>query len=161
LVFRVLDATAFYAGIPFSSNDSFITTSGVFEEIQHIKTKQGALEMLQQTNRLQIRDPSEEYISVVRNTADKTGDSATISKQDITIIALALENNIELITDDFAVTNVAKQLKIQTSSLMTQGINTIGKWISYCSMCGKEFLKEKECPICGSKLNRKLIKKSI
>ena len=161
MVFRVLDATAFYAGIPFSSNDSFITTSGVFEEIQHIKTKQGALEMLQQTNRLQIRDPSEEYISVVRNTADKTGDSATISKQDITIIALALENNIELITDDFAVTNVAKQLKIQTSSLMTQGINTIGKWISYCSMCGKEFLKEKECPICGSKLNRKLIKKSI
>ena len=105
--------------------------------------------MLQQTNRLQIRDPSEESISVVRNTADETGDSATISEQDISIIALALENKIELITDDFAVTNVARQLKIQTSSLMTQGISTVGKWISYCSMCGKEFS------------NRKLIKKSI
>ena len=161
MVFRVLDATAFYAGIPFTSNDSFMTTRLVYEEIQHIKTKQGALEMLQQTNRLQIRDPSEESISVVRNTADETGDSITISKQDVTIIALALENNVELITDDFAVTNVAKQLKIQTSSLMTQGINTVGKWISYCSICGKEFSKEKECPICGSKLNRKLIKKSI
>jgi UPF0271 protein len=44
---------------------------------------------------------------------------------------------------------------------MTQGINTVGKWISYCSICGKEFSKEKECPICGNKLNRKLIKKSI
>ena len=158
MVFRVLDATAFYAGIPFVSNDLFMTTSAVYEEIQHIKTKQGALEMLQQTNRLQIRDPSEEFISVVRDTADKTGDSVTISKQDVTIIALALENNIELITDDFAVTNVAKQLKIQTSSLMTQGISTVGKWISYCSMCGKEFSKEKECPICGNKLSRKLIK---
>ena len=161
MVFRVLDATAFYAGMPFVSNDPFMTTSAVYEEIQHIKKKQGALEMLQQTNRLQIRDPSEEFISVVRDTADKTGDSVTISKQDVTIIALALENNIELITDDFAVTNVARQLRIQTSSLMTGGINTVGKWISYCSMCGKEFLKEKECPICGSKLNRKLIKKSI
>jgi endoribonuclease Nob1 len=161
LVFRVLDATAFYAGIPFTSNDSFITTSVVYDEIQHIKKKQGILEMLQQTNRLQIRDPSDEFISTVRHTADKTGDNVIISKQDITIIALALENNIELITDDFAVTNVAKQLKIKTSSLMTQGINTIGKWISYCSMCGKEFSKEKECPICGSKLNRKLIKKLI
>ena len=156
-----MDATAFYAGMPFTSNDSFMTTSSIYEEIQHIKKKQGVLEMLQQTNRLQIRDPSEEFISVVRDTADETGDSVTISKQDISIIALALENNIELITDDFAVTNIAKQLKIKTSSLMTQGINTVGKWISYCSMCGKEFSKEKECPICGSRLNRKLIKKSI
>jgi UPF0271 protein len=161
LVFRVLDATAFYAGIPFTSNDSFMTTSAVYEEIQHIKQKQGILEMLQQTNRLQIRDPSEEIIDIVKEASIKTGDNTTISKQDISIIALALENNIEIITDDFAVTNVAKQLKIQTSSLMTKGISIVGKWISYCSMCGKEFSKEKECSICGSKLNRKLIKRSI
>jgi UPF0271 protein len=161
LVFRVLDATAFYAGMPFTSNDSFMTTSAVYDEIQHIKIKQGAIEMLQQTNRLQIRDPDEKFINIVKDTADKTGDNTTISKQDISIVALALENKIELITDDFAVTNVARQLKIQTLPLMTRGIDTIGKWISYCSMCGKEFSKEKECPICGNKLNRKLIKKSI
>ena len=161
MVFRVLDATAFYAGIPFTSNDSFMTTSAVYDEVEHIKKKHGALEMLQQTNRLQIREPSDEFITLVKNASVKTGDSTTISKQDITIIALALENKIELITDDFAVTNVARQLKIQTLSLMTQGISTVGKWIIYCSMCGKEFSKEKECPICGSKLNRKLIKKSI
>ena len=161
MVFRVLDATAFYAGIPFASNDSFMTTSAVYEEIQHIKTKQGILEMLQQTNRLQIREPSQEIIDIVEEASIKTGDITTISKQDISIIALALENNIEMITDDFAVTNVAKQLKIQTSSLMTEGISIVGKWISYCSMCGKEFSKEKECPICGSELNRKLIKRTI
>jgi UPF0271 protein len=97
----------------------------------------------------------------VKDVAEKTGDSITISKQDISIIALALENKIGLITDDFAVTNVAKQLKIQTFSVMTQGIKTIGRWLSYCSMCGKEFSNKKECPICGSKLNKKLIKKSI
>ncbi|MEC7710997.1 MAG: nucleotide-binding protein [Thermoproteota archaeon] len=161
MVFRILDATAFYAGIPFVSEDSFMTTSDVYDEIQHIKTKQGVLETLQQTNRLQIRDPSNNAINTVKDTADKTGDSQTISKQDISIIALALENNMELITDDFAVTNIAKQLQITTSSLMTQGITTVGKWINYCSICGKEFSKEKECPICGNKLNRKLIKKSI
>tara|TARA_E500000331_G_scaffold25828_1_gene22063 strand:- start:205 stop:690 length:486 start_codon:yes stop_codon:yes gene_type:complete len=158
---KILDATAFYAGIPFVSNDSFMTTSIVYEEIKHIKAKQGALEMLQQTNRLQIRDPSEKNMAIVKDASIKTGDNSTISKQDMSIIALALENDCELITDDFAVTNVAKQLKIQTSPLMTQGIKTVGKWISYCSICGKEFSKEKECPICGNKLNRKLIKKSI
>ena len=64
MVSRVLDATAFYAGIPFVSNDSFMTTSIVYEEVQHIKAKQGALEMLQQTNRLQIRDPNEKNINI-------------------------------------------------------------------------------------------------
>ena len=136
-------------------------SSMVYDEIQHIKTKQGALEILQQTGRLQIRDPSKDSINIVIDGAERTGDNTTISEQDVSIIALALENKIELITDDFAVTNVAKQLKIKTSSLMTQGISTVGKWVSYCSMCGKEFSKEKECPICGNKLNRKLIKKSI
>jgi len=138
-----------------------MTTSLVYKEIQHIKAKQGALDMLQQTNRLQVRDPEEKTISIVNDAAEKTGDKQTISEQDVSIIALALENGIELITDDFAVTNVAKQLGIKTSSLMTQGIKTVGKWISYCSVCGKEFSKEKECPICGNKLNRKLIKKLI
>ena len=161
MVFRVLDATAFYAGIPFSSNDSFMTTSVVYQEIQHIKMKQGILDMLQQTNRLQVRDPEKNTITIVNDIAEKTGDSQTISEQDISIIALALENKIELITDDFAVTNVANQLGIKTSSLMTQGIKVVGKWISYCSVCGKEFSKRKECPVCGSKLNRKLVKKSI
>ena len=161
MVFRVLDATAFYVGIPFSSNDSFMTTSVVYQEIQHIKIKQGILDMLQQTNRLQVRDPEKGTITIVNHIAEKTGDSQTISEQDISIIALALENKIDLITDDFAVTNVANQLGIKTSSLMTQGIKVVGKWISYCSVCGKEFSKAKECPICGSKLNRKLVKKSI
>tara|TARA_B100000029_G_scaffold305101_1_gene297975 strand:- start:1366 stop:1851 length:486 start_codon:yes stop_codon:yes gene_type:complete len=161
LVFRVLDATAFYAGIPFISEDSFMTTSDVYDEIRHLKKKQGALEILQHTNRLQIIDPSNEALNTVKDTANKTGDIQTISQQDISVIALALENKIGLITDDFAVTNVAKQLQITTSSLMTQGITTVGKWISYCSSCGKEFSKEKECPICGNRLNRKLIKKSI
>ena len=161
MVFRVLDATAFYVGIPFSSNDSFMTTSLVYKEIEHIKAKQGALDMLQQTNRLQVRDPEKENIKVVNDAAEKTGDKKTISEQDVSIIALSLENEIELITDDFAVTNVAKQLGVKTSSLMTKGINIVGKWISYCAVCGKEFSKERECPICGSKLNRKLVKKSI
>ncbi len=153
----MVDATAFYAGIPFTSEDNFMTTSIVYDEIKHIKAKQGALEMLQETNRLQIREPNEIIIKKVKEVADKTGDRETISQQDISIIALALEYKTELITDDFAVTNVAKQLQIKTCPLMTDGIKIIGKWIRYCSACGKEFSKEKECSICGNKLRRKLI----
>ena len=98
MVSKILDATAFYAGIPFVSNDSFMTTSIVYEEIQHIKAKQGALEMLQQTNRLQIRDPSEKNIDIVKDASIKTGDNATISKQDMSIIVIKKRSylNIEI-----------------------------------------------------------------
>lgn len=161
MVSKVLDATAFYAGIPFLSNDSFITTSIVYKEIEHIKSKYGSLEILLQTNKLQIRDPTEDSIKVVNDTSVKTGDKITISKQDISIIALAFEKNFELITDDFAVSNIAKQLGINVSSLMTRGISKVGRWISYCSICGKEFQRKKECPICGNKLNRKLTSSSV
>ena len=88
MVFRVLDATAFYAGIPFTSNDSFMTTSVVYGEIEHIKSKHGALDMLQQTNRLQVRDPRDETIKIVNETAEKTGDKITISEQDASILSL-------------------------------------------------------------------------
>ena len=76
----------------------------------------------------------------------KTGDSTTISKQDITIIALALENKIELITDDFAVTNVARQLKIQTLSLMTQGIRHCWKMDYILFNVWKRIFKRKRMP---------------
>ncbi len=49
-----------------------MTTSAVYEEIQHNKAKQGAIEMLQQTNRLQIRDTSEEIIDIVKEASIKT-----------------------------------------------------------------------------------------
>ena len=44
-----------------------LTTSIVYQEIQHIKAKQGALDMLQQTNRLQVRDPAEKTINIVND----------------------------------------------------------------------------------------------
>ena len=57
MVFRVLDATAFYAGIPFSSQDSYYVTTMVYDEIKHIKKNHNALEILLDSKRLVIHDP--------------------------------------------------------------------------------------------------------
>ena len=59
--FRVLDATAFYAGVPFTSQDSYYVTSLVCDEIKHIKKSHGALEILLDSKRLIIQDPKEEF----------------------------------------------------------------------------------------------------
>ena len=157
--FRVLDATAFYAGVPFTSQDSYYVTSLVYDEIKHIKKSHNALEILLDSKRLIIQDPKEEFSKIVRNTAKKTGDLNSLSHGDTSCIALSLELDTELISDDFAVSNVAKQVGVITKPIMTKGIKIVGKWIHYCSSCGVSS-KKSICPHCGNKLRRKLVAKN-
>jgi len=158
LVFRILDASAFYAGIPFSTTDEFFTTSLIFDEIKHIKKNHDAIGTLMETKRLKISDPDSEFVDKIKVASKKTGDFNQLSKQDISVIALCLQMNGEIITDDFAISNVAKNLNLKVSPLMTSGINDVGNWIHYCLGCKKNFESGSECPLCGTRLKRKLIK---
>ncbi len=156
--FRILDASAFYAGVPFRSSNDCYTTSLVYDEIKHIKKNHDALGTLLETNRLKIREPNNESIKIAIKTAKNTGDFPQLSKQDISIIGLGIEMNGEIISDDFAISNVAKNLGLKISSIMTKGIKDVGKWIHYCPGCRSNHSNEKECPICGTPLKRKLLK---
>ena len=155
-----MDASAFYAGIPFGSEKEYYTTSLVYEEIKHIKNNHDAIGVLLETNRLKIMEPDICSTTLAIEVAKKTGDYQQLSKQDISVIALGISLTGQIITDDFAISNVAKNLDLKTSSVMTNGIKDIGKWIHYCPGCHKSYQTKTECPICGSPLRRKL-KKSI
>ena len=159
MVSSVLDATAFYAGIPFRSQDSYYVNALVYDEIKHIKKNHNALEILIDSKRLIIQDPSSASEKKVRDTARKTGDLNSLSKEDISSISLSLELNTKLISDDFAVANVAQQLDIEIIPLMTKGIKTVGRWIHYCPSCGTSSSKE-TCLNCGNKLRKKLVTKN-
>ncbi len=157
--FRILDASAFYAGVPFRSSSDYYTTSLVYDEIRHIKKNHGALEILLETNRLKIREPDKKSTDVAVKAAKDTGDFPQLSKQDISIIALCIEMNGEIISDDFAISNVAKNIDLKISPIMTLGIKDVGKWIHYCPGCRTNHTNTKECPACGTPLKRKLLKK--
>ena len=156
--FRILDASAFYAGVPFSSSSVYHTTSLVYDEISHIKKNHGALEILLETKRLKIREPDKKSTDVAVKAAKDTGDYSQLTKQDISIIALCIEMSGEIISDDYAISNVVKNLGLKISPIMTQGIKDVGKWIHYCPGCKTNHTNVKECPICGTPLKRKLLK---
>jgi len=158
LDFRILDASAFYAGVPFRSSDDYYTTSLAYDEIRHIKKNHNAIGTLLETNRLKIREPDKESTEAAIKAAKDTGDFPQLSKQDISIIALCIEMNGEIISDDFAISNVAKNLGLKISPIMTQGIKDVGKWVHYCPGCRTNHINKKECPICGTLLKRKLLK---
>jgi len=158
----VLDATAFYADVPFSSWETYYSTDSVIEEVSHKKIRKTYIEGLIEAGRLKIYSPSEQYLKKVNNVAKEIGDSSTLSKPDITVVALALEfqkqgNQVMIISDDYSVENLSKTLDIRIVSVMTQGIKKMVKWQKYCSGCGKVFHngKSRECDVCGSSLKRK------
>lgn len=155
----MIDAGAFYAGIPFLSHAGhtcYHTTRLVFEEVEHIKKFHGAMEALLETGRLQIIDPSDVNIRIAKEAAKKTCDYAKLSPADVSIIALALQLKVPLVTDDYAVANVASALDIPVKSTSSKGIKEKRRWIAYCSGCGRAFGPDaRECPRCGNKLRRK------
>lgn len=157
MVFRILDATSFYAGIPFSSQDISYTTPLIFEEIKHIKKEQGAIDILIESNRLKIIDPEGTYIKIVLKKSQETGDYQRLSKEDISVIALCLQLGGELVTDDFSLSNVAKHMNLKVLPVMTKGADKVN-WTYFCSGCKTSFSKISICPICGNKLRRRLHK---
>jgi len=158
LAFRVLDSSAFYAGIPFSSNEPSYITSLVYNEIDHIKKDHDAVQILIETKRLTINEPEEKFVTTSIDAAKKSGDFSNLSDEDISTIALSLQLKAELVTDDFAISNVAKNLSIKVVPVMTKGIQNVVIWKYYCPGCKTNFSKVSECPRCGNKLKRKPLK---
>jgi UPF0271 protein len=113
---------------------------------------------LLETNRLKIREPDKISIDLAIKSSKSTGDYQQLSKQDISIIALCIDLKGEIITDDFAISNVAKNLSLKISPIMTKGIKDVGKWVYYCPGCRSNHKNGKECPSCGTPLKRKLLK---
>ncbi len=152
-----LDAGAFYTGLVFlSSAYQYLTTQAVFEEVKHIKKSHGAIEALLESNTLQIINSDRKNIDQVVAAARTTGDYQKLSEADISIIALALQLKIVLVTNDYAVANVASTLRIPVKFVATKGIIHTRRWIAYCSACGKVFgPNAKECRLCGNKLKRR------
>ena len=135
MVSRVLDSSAFYAGIPFSSNEPCFITSLIYNEIEHIKKDHDAVQILIETKRLTISEPEQRFTITVNEAAKKSGDFPNLTQEDISIIALSLQLDAELLTDDFAVSNVAKNLSIKVIPVMTNGINDVITWTYYCPAC--------------------------
>ena len=158
---KVLDASAFYAGVPFGSGGGpYYTTPLVMGEVAHIKRGHGALDALVDSGRLRVREPSAGSVRRAEEASRRTGDFGQLSEQDISVLALCLEGGGRgVVTDDFAVSNVAGSLGVRVHPVMTGGIRHRGVWIHYCPGCRRSFRGAGECPLCGAALRRKLTRR--
>lgn len=133
--------------------DDMLTVPEVIEEVRDDFSKL-YLEVIS----LRVEPAGEEYIQRVVEAAEKTGDIYKLSETDIKVLAKALEYGAVVVTDDYAVQNVAKNLGLKVERILQRGIKKEFKWIRVCRGCGRKTRSE-ICEVCGSETGLKRVVK--
>lgn len=148
----VLDTSALYEGkpLPDGEDTEFFTTPQCAEEMR--KKEVPNIEFLLES-RIIVAYPSEESLNRVDKAAKMLGESDRLSPEDKGVIALAIDKNAVLLTDDYSIQNLCSSLKIEYFSTGTDGIRELWRWEYRCTGCGRYFPdKQDVCPVCGSPL---------
>ncbi|MDD1656138.1 MAG: nucleotide-binding protein [Methanomicrobiales archaeon] len=142
---RVLDASAFFAEVPLSG--VLFTTPSVVGELRDLRSK-GRLESLLAAG-LRVEEPGQASLLRVEEAAGRTGDAGVLSPADRDLLALALEREGTVVTDDFAVQNTARDLGIPIQPILQRRARRI-RWKFRCPGCGATADRPGSCPVCGS-----------
>jgi UPF0271 protein len=147
----VLDSSAFIR--EYHTDERTATIPLVREELQDESAyRYDAME----GSGMHVHIPGQETVEKVERAARDLGDLAELSDTDVRLVAAAFELDGTLVTDDYAMQNVADRLGVVVEVIAHDGIEEQREWRFQCQGCGREFDDEKErCPICGSGLSRK------
>ncbi len=147
----VLDTGFFFGDFP--AEGELFTVPEVVDELKDIRAK-GIFEKWCARG-LVVRSPERPGRERVAIAATRTKDDSVISVTDRELLALALELGAVLVTDDFAVQNVAGALGITTIPMLQRKARRV-RWKYRCSGCGRYSGHDGECPVCGAAIKRKL-----
>jgi endoribonuclease Nob1 len=147
----VLDASVFFT--EFTVGGEVFTTPSVSEELKDIRSR-GNFEKWCAAG-LRVVSPERPTLNRVAEAAATSRDTGIISVTDADLLALALDLDAILYTDDFAIQNVAIVLGVKTRPIQQRKAKRI-HWRYRCSGCGRYFDHDGECQICGAAIKRKL-----
>jgi UPF0271 protein len=148
---QVLDASAFIHD--YTTDEPTATIPLVREELEdEAGYRFDALE----GSGMRIHIPDSETVERVERAARDTGDAETLSGTDVRLLGAAFELDATLVTDDYAMQNVAEKLDVDVHVIARSGIDERRDWQFQCQGCGRTFDDHRDrCGICGSDLERK------
>ncbi len=104
---------------------------------------------------MSLETPPDKAVRRVRETARETGDESVLSQTDLRLVALAYDEDATLVTDDYAMQNVASRLGVETRGAGKDQIDEERDWRYQCAGCGRVYNEKKRCDVCGSETTRK------
>jgi UPF0271 protein len=164
-----LDTSAFIAGFdPLSAGEKQYSVPMVRKELASKSMPWVRFKAAVENRKLRVRKPKFPFLKKVKEASESVGDVRYLSEADMQVLALALELKTAgldplVVTDDYSIQNVANQMGVNFTSLMTYGIKFRFDWILYCPACHRKYppdYKFKSCEICGTELKRKPLRKT-
>ena len=149
-----------------SKTDNAYSVGAVEEELSEGTMPQLRFRMFREKGDLKVQPPSLRAERMVEDASSKAGESGYLSKADREVLALATDLKLDgnepvIVSDDYAIQNLADHLQISHSSLANFGIVHRFDWIMYCPACFRRYKPpEKKCRVCGTELRRKVLSKS-
>jgi endoribonuclease Nob1 len=113
-----------------------------------------------------LRHPTPRSLESVEAASAKAGEKGHVSQADREVVALALDLKQDgedpvIVSDDYAVQNMAEHLHLTYGSLANFGIAHKFSWIMYCPACHRRWVgPDKTCRVCGTELKRKVLSRS-
>jgi len=166
----VLDTSAFIAGFdPLSVADEVYSVPSVERELASNSLPWTRFKTAIESGKLRVKAPTRTFLERVKESSKTVGDVLFLSEVDLYVLALALElkstgHSPLIVTDDYSIQNVANQIGVEFASLMTFGIRFRHHWIMYCPACYRKYpsdYKGDSCEVCGTKLKRKPLRKTL
>ena len=162
----VLDTSAFIMGFNPTKAEEAYSVKAVEEELSEGTMPQLRFRMFGDRGVLRVRQPSLRAERIIEGVTSNAGESGYLSKADRDVLALAVDLKLDgrepvVVSDDYAIQNIADHLQIKHSSLATYGIVHRFNWIMYCPACFRRYKPPaKRCAVCGTELRRKVLSKT-
>ena len=154
---KLLDTSAIIRSDLNFSEGIYFVTGKVLQELSDENIK-SIVNSAVKKGLVKIAEPADDSIQRVVDAAAETGDVKFLSETDIEILAAALERNLTIVTDDYAIQNAARKLNLNYETQVQEGIKQEIKWAFACEGCGKKYGaadSRRVCDICGSRVRRK------
>jgi UPF0271 protein len=165
----VLDTSALIMGLdPLGLEFESYSVPEVTEELTDQAGPSYRVAISTSSGKLRIQGPTPQSLKQVLEKAKVLGDKVVLSKADTSVLALALDlqkegKNPVIVSDDYAIQNIAEGFGMAYQSLATMGIQQKFEWTYYCPACYRRYpeAETETCTVCGTKLKRKPIRKDV
>jgi len=158
----VLDTSALIMGLdPSGLGLQSYSVPEVTEELRNQTGPSFRVSLSTSSGKLKIQRATADALNEVTKRAKALGDHPALSKTDGSVLALAIDLKREgqdpvIVSDDYAIQNVAEGLDISYQSLTSLGIRQRFNWVHYCPACRRRYSCEIQiCDVCGTKLKRR------
>ncbi len=114
---KILDAGAMINSDSIETDEEIYTTNSVINELKDLKSSSLA-DVARLQSDLKVLNPKQKYLERVKKKAKDIGSLNHLSDTDIEVLALALEKESKIVTDDYTVQNLAAHLDLEYQGIM-------------------------------------------